>query len=45
MNSSSIYFFCPDIPHPMGGVRMLYRHVDILNANGCDASIVHASQA
>ncbi len=25
----------------MGGVRMLYRHVDILNANGFDAAIVH----
>jgi len=27
----------------MGGVRMLYRHVDILNANGFDAAIVHSS--
>jgi glycosyltransferase involved in cell wall biosynthesis len=41
MNGPSIYVFCPDLPHPMGGVRMLYRHVDILNANGFDAAIVH----
>jgi hypothetical protein len=43
MNVLSIYIFCPDLPHPMGGVRMLYRHVDILNANGFDAAIVHSS--
>ncbi len=27
----------------MGGVRMLYRHVDILNQSGFDAAIVHYS--
>ena len=44
MNAPAIYIFCPDIPHPMGGVRMLYRHVDILNANGFDAAIVHSTR-
>ncbi len=34
MAQPSIYIFCPDLSRPMGGVRMLYRHVDILNANG-----------
>jgi len=43
MNQPSIYVFCPDLARPMGGVRMLYRHVDILNANGFDADIVHSS--
>src|SRR3954462_10674104 len=43
MNHPAIRIFCPDIPRPMGGVRMLYRHVDILNANGFDAAIVHLS--
>jgi len=28
----------------MGGVRMLYRHVDVLNANGFDAAIVHSTR-
>jgi len=41
MPKSTIYFFCPDLPHPLGGVRQTYRHVDILNANGFDARIVH----
>ena len=43
MNQPTIYVFSPDIAHPMGGVRMLYRHVDILNTNGFDAAIVHSS--
>jgi glycosyltransferase involved in cell wall biosynthesis len=30
-----------DWPHPAGGMRKLYRHVDVLNANGIPAFIVH----
>src|SRR5204863_6941995 len=30
-----------DLPHVLGGVRQTYRHVDVLNANGFDAWIVH----
>jgi len=37
----TIYFFCPDLPHVLGGVRQTYRQVDVLNANGFDAWIVH----
>jgi glycosyltransferase involved in cell wall biosynthesis len=36
-----IFVFSPDLPKPLGGVRQLYRHVDVLNANGFDATIVH----
>ncbi len=40
MKKSKIYVFCPDRNEPSGGVKKLYRHVDILNKNGFSASIV-----
>ncbi|MBI5814051.1 MAG: glycosyltransferase family 4 protein [Nitrospinae bacterium] len=36
-----IYFLCTDATQPYGGVKKLYRHVDILNKNGLDAVIMH----
>jgi len=36
-----LFFFTPDLPKPLGGVRQIYRHVDVLNANGFDATVVH----
>src|SRR5258706_4504387 len=44
MANTAIYVFAPDLSRPLGGMRMLYRHVDILNANGREAYIVHASR-
>src|SRR6266850_1774956 len=41
MAKPTIYFFCPDLPHVLGGVRQTYRHVDVLNANRFDGWIVH----
>jgi hypothetical protein len=41
MAKPTIYFFCPDLPHVLGGVRQIYRQVDMLNANGFDAWVVH----
>jgi hypothetical protein len=41
MASPTLYFFTPDLPHVLGGVRQIYRHVDVLNANGFDAWVVH----
>jgi hypothetical protein len=38
-----ILYACPDSPEPSGGVRRLYRHVEILNKHDLWASIVHAS--
>jgi hypothetical protein len=32
---------CPEWPTPSGGVRKIYRHVDVLNANGIQAAVVH----
>ena len=43
MANPTIYVFAPDLAHPLGGMRMLYRHVDILNTNGFEAFIVHNS--
>src|SRR5258706_3874102 len=43
MAKPTIYVFAPDLTHPLGGMRMLYRHVDVLNANGFQAYIVHKS--
>ena len=36
-----VLVLCPDWPQPSGGVRKMYRHVDVLNAHGMDAVIVH----
>jgi glycosyltransferase involved in cell wall biosynthesis len=36
-----IYYVCPDDNSPTGGIKVLYRHVDILNRNGFQAAVVH----
>lgn len=36
-----IYFCTPDFDVPSGGVRVAYRHVDLLNEAGIPAAIVH----
>ena len=35
------YFLTPDYTFPSGGVRVIYRHVDILNAHGIEAYVLH----
>lgn len=37
----AIYYACPDVDLPFGGVRVMYRHVDILNAAGHEAYVLH----
>jgi hypothetical protein len=37
----AIYVYCPDIAVASGGVKYLYRHVEVLVSNGLDACIVH----
>lgn len=39
----TIYYLCPDHGSPSGGVRAIYRHVDILNADGVPAAVLHHS--
>lgn len=44
MSKNRIYFLCPDNSKPAGGIKQLYRHVDILNKNGFSAFILHAKK-
>ena len=44
MGQTRILVHCPDLTKPLGGVRMLYRHVDILNDLGFDASIIQTGK-
>jgi glycosyltransferase involved in cell wall biosynthesis len=37
----AIYYGCPDKNYPVGGIRSIYRHVDILNRHGVDAFVLH----
>jgi len=37
----TIYYTAPDARRAFGGVRMIYRHVDILNAAGFSAYVLH----
>lgn len=37
----AIYYLCPDSRTPVGGIRVIYRHVDILNEHGIPAFVVH----
>lgn len=36
-----IYYLCPDDDTPSGGIKMIYRHVDILNRNNISANVLH----
>jgi hypothetical protein len=38
---NNLFFLCPDENDPISGIKVLYRHVDILNRNGFQAAIVH----
>ena len=37
----TIYYRCPDKDYPVGGIRVIYRHVDVLNRNGFEAAVLH----
>jgi glycosyltransferase involved in cell wall biosynthesis len=37
----TVYFLTPDYNIPAGGVRVMYRHVDLLNEAGIDAAVLH----
>ncbi|MFK5957871.1 MAG: glycosyltransferase [Lutibacter sp.] len=41
MNKTNLYFICPDINKPSGGIKQIYRQVDVLNNNGFNAYILH----
>jgi hypothetical protein len=37
----TVYYLCPDLDVPSGGIRTIYRHVDALNSVGILATVVH----
>ncbi len=41
MGSSRVLVLCPDHAKPSGGIRRLYRHVDVLRKHGVEAWLVH----
>jgi glycosyltransferase involved in cell wall biosynthesis len=38
---ATVYYLCPDYPVPSGGIRVIYRHVDLLTAAGVPAAVLH----
>lgn len=41
---ATVYYLTPHLDRPSGGVRVLYRHVDTLNAMGIPAAVLHARE-
>jgi glycosyltransferase involved in cell wall biosynthesis len=39
----TIYFDCPDDPAPIGGIKQIYRQVDVLARHGIAARVVHTA--
>ena len=37
----AITYFCPAINTPLGGIKVIYRHAEILSANGIESYIFH----
>ncbi len=44
MRKPTIHVLCPDDNTPTGGIKTLYRHVDVLNRNGIEAHILHEQE-
>jgi hypothetical protein len=41
LTAPTVYYCAPDFNRPSGGVRVAYRHVDLLNAAGFQACVLH----
>lgn len=39
--SPTVYYLVPHLPEPTGGVKVMYQHVDLLNAMGIAAAVLH----
>ncbi|WP_146163966.1 glycosyltransferase family 4 protein [Pseudosporangium ferrugineum] len=39
-----VYYLTPDLDLPVGGIRVIYRHVDALNALGLRARVLHGNR-
>ena len=42
--TGTVYYLTPDFDEPSGGVRVMYRHVDALNAAGMPAAVLHSTR-
>jgi hypothetical protein len=40
-----IYFLCPDVNFPSGGIKVIYQFVELLNENGIQSSIIHNARS
>lgn len=40
----TVYYLVPHLAEPAGGVRVMYRHVDLLNEMGLRAAVLHDSE-
>ena len=40
--NARIFYLCPDSDIPSGGIRVIYKHVDMLNSAGFSAAVVHS---
>ena len=40
--TGTVYYLTPDNDEPSGGMRVMYRHVDVLNEAGIPASVLHS---
>ncbi|HJT79021.1 MAG TPA: glycosyltransferase [Gemmataceae bacterium] len=36
-----VFYYCFDHNRPTGGIKQIYRHVDILRRHGCEAFVLH----
>lgn len=43
LGDRKVFVFCPDTNYPYGGIRVLYRYVDVLNGLSVPATILHSS--
>lgn len=39
--SMRVFYFCPSVNETIGGVKVIYHHVDCLNRRGVDACVLH----
>jgi hypothetical protein len=40
----NIYILCPDTQQPIGGVKIIYQQIDILNQLGYNAFVLHTEK-
>jgi hypothetical protein len=39
--TNRVLYYCPDVNEPVGGIKQIYRHVDILNENNIQSAVIH----